>query len=440
VLQGRRILGVLMASALLALAACTGTILSGSRSDLVLKIGVDLPLSGVEGRIANPALNGIRFYVAQHPALDGFSIQVDARDDSVAGTPSQERGASNIEALIADPQVVAVIGPLDGNVARAEIPVANLASLALLSPATASPCLTKAFYLPAGLSRARTPVACKDVGLPAAADLRPTGVNNYFRLATTDDLEGPAAADYAFRSLQIVRAATISDHEAYGQALARSFAARFVKLGGSVLGQLDVDTSTGADATAFLKRMRRDGVQAVYFGGSTGNRGCVIRSQMGGIFPAGDAAPFLGGDGIAEDPACVQQAGTEASGIVATVPAVDPDFRAGAAGLIAAFKAAHPSPSDYGPYTAVAYDAAAILYAALDRAIKAAGGRLPARAAVVSQLAATQGFIGVTGTIGFDQAGDTTNRTLSIYESPGSDPQAAWTLVGEIDYSGTLPY
>ena len=88
----------------------------------------------------------------------------------------------------------------------------------------------------------------------------------------------------------------------------------------------------------------------------------------------------------------------------------------------------------------VSYDATGVLYAALDRAIKAAGGRLPARADVITQLAATQGYSGATGTIGFDAAGDTTHRALSVYEAAAADPKAAWTLVGEIDYTEKLPY
>ena len=427
--------------ALPALPGCTATILTGSQSSPVLKIGIDLPLSGDEGRVANPALNGIRFYVAQHPQLDGFSIQVDARDDTSAGTPDPARGAANVQALAGAPQVIAVIGPFDAAVARAEIPIANLASLAMVSPAISSPCLTKAVYLPATLTRTRSAVTCKDAGQPAAADLRPNTVNNFFRLAPTDDLQGPAAADYAFKSLHIVRAATVSDHEAYGQALARSFAARFVRLGGSIVGSLDTDlTASTVEATAFLRRMRADGAQALYFGGSATNRGCVLKSQMADLFPAGDQAPFLGGDGIAEDPACIAQVGSHTSAIYATVPAIDPANRAGAAAVIAAFKRAYPARSDYGAYTVIAYDAAGLLYAALHRAIMAAGGRLPPRSRVNSELAGTAGYLGVTGTIGFDPAGDTTNRVLSVYRAPGSDPLAAWILVGEIDFGGSPPY
>ena len=213
-------------------------------------------MSGAEGRAATPALNGARFYVLQHPKLDGFTVSLVASDDSVGGVPEPPLGATNMSAFAANPQVMAVIGPFDSSVARAEIPVANQASLAMVSPATSSPCLTRARYLPAVLNPTHRDITCKDAGLPAGADLRPTGVNNYFRLATTDDLQGPAAADYAYRSLHLLRVATISDHEAYGQALVAGFTTRFGNLGGSIVKRLDLDPATSVDTNAFLARAR----------------------------------------------------------------------------------------------------------------------------------------------------------------------------------------
>ncbi len=273
----------------------------------VIKIGVDLPLSGVEARAALPALNGIRYYVQQHPTVGGFTIVLSESDDSTGGLPDSNRGADNVRAFLRDPLVAAMIGPFDSNVARAEIPVTNSSLLAMVSPVTSSPCLTQDVYLPAALSLSRRAVTCKDAGLPAASDLHTSGSNNYFRLAPTDQLQGPAAADHLFKTLQLVRAAVISDHEAYGQALADSFTTRYIKLGGSVVGRLDLDSS--ADPVAFLKRMKADGARAVYYGGVTANRGCAIRSEMLDAFGTDVTIPFLGGDGIAEDPACVRDAG-----------------------------------------------------------------------------------------------------------------------------------
>lgn len=432
----------------LSAAACFGLIVTsacaaggtGGLSSGPLHIGVDLPLTGPEGRAAQPALNGVRFFVKQHPKLDGFDVSIASADDAGGGPPNPQLGAANIAAFIKDPALVAAIGPFDSSVARKEIPVANAAGLAMVSPSTSNPCLTKDTFLPAGLEPTRTAIACKDAGLPSASELRPAHVNNFFRLAPTDDLQGPAAADFAVKTLHLLRAAVVSDHEAYGQALATGFTTRFEKLGGSVVGRADIDPNTAGDATAFLKSMKAAGAQAVYFGGATAGRGCAMRAQMKGIFDDGEATPFLGSDGIAEDPACITDAAGNATGIYATVPTVDAGSLPMAASSITAFKAAFGRPADYGPYTMVAYDAAAVLYAAIDRAIRAAGGQLPVRGNVISQLSATSGFAGATGTIGFDVAGDTTNRVLSVTAPTSDDPTAPWKLAGVVDYSGALPF
>jgi branched-chain amino acid transport system substrate-binding protein len=425
---------LLLAACLLLASSC----LIGGPAAPVIKIGVDLPLSGAEAHAALPALNGIRYYVQKHPTLDGFDISLVTSDDSTGGVPDTSRGAGNIRAFVQDQQVLAVIGPFDSNVARSEIPIANQALLAMVSPVTSSPCLTQDVYLPAALSPARVAVTCKQAGLPAASDLHPSGVNNYFRLAPTDQLQGPAAADYMFKALQVLRVGVVSDHEAYGQALADAFSTRFTNLGGSVVGRLDLDQS--ADPVAFLQRMKADGVTGVYYGGVTANRGCVIRAEMPGVFGAGKPAPFVGGDGIAEDPNCVRDAGTSYAGMYATVPALDPSGITSAAPVIKGFKAAFPNRDDYGTYTVIAYDAAAAVYDAIGRAIKAWGGHTPPRGNVVSQLAATTNLPGATGLLGFDANGDTTRRVISIVESPASDPSGPWTVAATVDYTAAPPY
>ena len=405
-----------------------------------IKIGVDLPLTGADGRAGTPTLNGVRFFVSQHPTVGGYTVVIDARDDAVKGVHNPGRGAGNVRALAADPLVLGVIGPFDSGVARAEIPVANAAALAMVSPATTSRCLTKEPFLPAKLNPARTDISCADAGLPAPKDLRPSGVNNYFRLAATDDLQGPAAADHAYKTLHLIRVAVLSDHESYGQGLAASFRARFDQLGGRVVAHADLDPSANVDLASFMQLAKQDGAQAIYYGGITANGGCTIRAQMASVFGSGETAPYLGGDGIVQDPACIRDAGANAAGVFATLPALHPESIPTAKPVIAAFTAQYRSAADYGEYTVAAYDATGVLYGALERAIRSAGGKRPPRGNVISELSATTAYAGATGAFGFDAAGDTTQRVVSIFESPGPDPRAAWTWVGAVDYSVSLPY
>src|SRR5260370_40663731 len=65
-----------------------------------LHIGVDLPLTGADRRAAVPALNGIRFYVQQHPTIAGFQVSIVPLDDTVGGRPSAKQRVTNLETFI----------------------------------------------------------------------------------------------------------------------------------------------------------------------------------------------------------------------------------------------------------------------------------------------------------------------------------------------------
>jgi len=434
-----RLSAVACTTLLLALPACSADG-AGASAARTITIGVDLPLSGVEGQAGTSTLNGVRFFVHRHPYLDGFGVNVDAGDDPASPSRDTERAVQNMQAFIADPRVQAVIGPFDSNVARAQIPVANRAHLGLVSPGTSNRCLTKEPFLPSALNPARTAITCSAAHLPSPAELRPTGVNNFFRLSTTDELQGPAAADYVTKQLHLLRMSVLTDGEAYGQALADGFRARFIRLGGTVVAQADLDPAAPIDVTTFLKAARNDGAQGLYFGGTSSNHACVIRSQMSTVFGVDAAAPLLGGDGIALDPACVADAGATAAGIYATVPAADAQQIDSAGPVITAFRTLYGRPDDFGPGTVAAYDATGVVYDALDRAIKASAGNMPARDSVVAELAATRAYSGATGVFGFDPEGDTTLRLVSIFRPAGPDLDAGWQWVTSVDYSAALPY
>jgi hypothetical protein len=69
-----------------------------------------------------------------------------------------------------------------------------------------------------------------------------------------------------------------------------------------------------------------------------------------------------------------------------------------------------------------------------------AGGNIPFRDTVVSQLAATTTFSGATGTFGFDSDGDITLRLVSIFKPAGTDLRSGWKWVDTISYTAALPY
>jgi branched-chain amino acid transport system substrate-binding protein len=262
--------------------------------------------------------------------------------------------------------------------------------------------------------------------------LRPNGPNNYFRVAATDDLQGPAMADYAKDTLKIDVVAVASDNEVYGKGIADSFTKEYEKKGGKVVKRQDFDIPSTNDFKPFLTSAQQLGAKGIYFGGTDSNKGCVVRAQMKGIFPA--EVPEMGGDGL-QTTQCIKDAADNAIGLYASVAAADATQISSAKSTIDDFKKTFTKSDDFGAYTMPAYDAANILIDAIGRAINDNNGNMPTREQVRAEVAKTKNYKGVLGNTSFDQSGDTSAKIISIYEAKGSP--AAFTFVKQINYAGS---
>ena len=415
------------------LAACgTGGGGGGNEVKGTIRIGVDLPESGAETSNGIPTLNGVKFAVSQVKSVDGFTLEVKNFDDAVNGVHDPQKGAQNVQQLVDDSKVLGMIGPFNSSVARAEMPISNRAHLVQISPANTNQCLTKDIYVPQSLSGVPD-VDCKAAGFPFPKDLRPTGTNNYFRVATTDDYQGPANADYAYKTLGLKKVGVASDAEAYGKGIADTFTIRYQKDGGTIAKRQDFpNASHVSDFRSFLRSALQQGAQGIYFGGTDSNNACVVRNQMKGIFP--DSAPFFGGDGIVTDQ-CKKDAADKVVGMYGTVATVAAEKVSGSQATIDAFKKAYPNSSDYGAYTMPAYDATKILIAAIDRAIKANNNNMPSRQKVLDQMSKTD-YTGVLGHTSFDDKGDTTNKVITVYGI--KDAAKGWDVISSVDLSKGL--
>ncbi len=407
--MSRSVLTLAALGALL-LSACAEPAAPPSRGTIV--IGADLPLSGTDGALGQPVLAGIRFAIQQEGRLRGYDVALAAYDDTVQGTHDPDAGVIDLRRLIANPQVLGVIGPFNANLAVAEIPIAARNSMVLISPATTNECLTKKFAYCEGL----------------ASRLHGDLPVSFFRVSATDDLQGPAMAGYAFTTLGLKRVAVISDSTIYGRSLADGFQDRYITLGGSITMRFDYDPTTQFEFSGVLQQARRAGADGIYFGGITANGGCKLRAQMADNMPAG--AVELGGEGFALDAQCIQDAGLNAAGMYGTLVSVNAADVPAAASIVQQFRRAHPNPEDYSVFTFPGYDAARVLLAAIARAIDARGGTLPSREEVRAQVAATEGFPSTVGAVSFDAAGDSSLRYVSIYATRGVP--LAWTYVTQI--------
>jgi branched-chain amino acid transport system substrate-binding protein len=388
-LSAAAVLGALVASATpVALEAP-----ASAQNVQVIKIGIDLPVSGGDAAQGIPTQNGAMLAIddanARH-ALGAFKLQADALDDAVAGTHDPAQGAQNVKQFVSDSSVLAMFGPFNSNVAKAEIPISNDAGLAMIAASTTNPGLTK------GEDAKKLRISHPDV-------------NTFFRVCTTDDRQGAVGASFA-RKFGYKKVFIVDDNETYGKGLADVFEADFKKDGGTVLGHEHL-TKGQTDFKALLTKAESLGPDLIFFGGTTVTGGGLLRKQMGDS--ALKSVTYFGGDGIS-DATFLTTAGAMANNVYYTVAAPNPARLPSAQAFIAAYKKAYNA--DIGAYSANAYAAAMIEIAAIEKAIKANGGKIPTRAEILKNIAATKNFDTPIGKIGFDANGDTTAGILSLYK------------------------
>ncbi|GAC1659580.1 MAG: branched-chain amino acid ABC transporter substrate-binding protein [Candidatus Elarobacter sp.] len=358
----------------------------------VVKIGVDLPVSGADATNGIPTRNGVMLAVDQansKPMPGGLKFEVSSLDDAVQGVHDPAQGAQNVKTFIADSAVLGMVGPFNSNVAKAEIPLTNDAGLVQISPSNTNTGLTKG---------------------DDAKKLRTShpDVNTYFRVCTTDDRQGAAGATFA-RKLNLKKAFIIDDNETYGKGLADVFEIEFKKQGGSVLGHEHI-TKGQQDFKALLTKVHSTSPDMIFFGGTTASGAGLVRKQMADVGMRD--IKYVGGDGISDEE-FLKETGDMANNSYYTVAAPETSKLASAKAFVAAYKKRFGS--NPGPYSANAYAGAQVIIAAVLKGVKDDGGKIPTRLEVRQNVAATQNLDTPIGKIGFDKNGDTTAPILSFY-------------------------
>src|SRR6266567_3512505 len=386
---------------------------AAANGSTTIKFATDLPVSGGDATIGKSTEDGARLAVDEANAnhvIQGYTLVFDPQDDvGVGGVHDPTKGANNVTSLIGDALVAGVVGPFNSNVALAEMPIANNAPIALISPSNTNSCLTK---------------EGADVGCAGANDkvpgLRPTGNVTYFRLAATDDHQGPAMADYLYTTHHLKTAFVIDDTETYGAGIAKYFVQEWTKLGGTVIDGQSHSVKSTTDYTNLLTAAAAKHPDALYFGGNYSTGGQVIQKQMMQI-PALQKTVYAGGDGMTGSAGFYKQITDNGGVFYVTIAAPDATKIPAASKFVTDYMAKY---SALGPYSAASFDAMNILIQAIKKALATtpaakdasdtAGGNA-FRAAVIAALKTTD-YNGVTGHTTFDMNGDTTNKVFTIYQ------------------------
>ena len=368
----------LIAVLMIGLAGCS------LQKNRTIKIVTSFPMRGVA--LGQSVVNAVQLAVEERGGrVAGFTIELVILDDGTeTGQWDPALEAANARQSVADPQVMAYIGPLNSGAAKVSIPITNRGGLVQISPTNTWPGLTKVGFAP---------------GEPGI--FYPTGRRTYFRTCPTDEFQAPAAARWAqalgFRSVYI-----LDDGEAYGKGLADLFEETAYDLGLEVLGHVTID-KTANDYRDVLQQVAAAHPDLVYFGGYTPNGAPTLVRQMREMQMT---AGFMGPDAIV-DSAFIAEAGEAAEGVYATLVGVPPS--GWTEGAVADFAARYRARFGTEPeaFSHFAYDAAGVVLTAIEKA------GTNDRRAILNAMASLGEMEGVAGRFSFDVNGDTTIATIS---------------------------
>ena len=369
-----------------------------------MKIVSDLPLQGANRAQTTTMNNAIELALEERDGeLAGIPVEIVEQDNATAqaGSWDPAKCADNAQAAAQDEAVVGFIGPFNSGCAATQIPTLNEAGLGMISPANTYIGLTK----PGG-----------EPGEPD--EYYPTGQRNYARVIVADDKQGQAGVallvEEGVESVYI-----LDDKETYGKGLADQFQQAAEEQGIEIIGRDGIDGSA-SNYRSLMNRIASEEPDAIYFGGIIENNAAqLIKDKVGANMP-NDEVLFVGPDGIFVDE-LLSQAGDSANGIYVTFGGL-PEEELSAEGqeFIEAYESNYDD--DIQPYTAYAYEAANVMFDAVEAAAEEAGG-VPERQAVVEQIFATEDYEGVLGTWSFDEDGDTSLTELSVQTVDGGEFQ-----------------
>jgi branched-chain amino acid transport system substrate-binding protein len=357
--------------------AC-GVALTGQAQTNVIRIGIALPLSGDLAGSAASIKAGTELAVAEAKASFaklGFSLDTLALDDKA----DRDTGKSVAAKLVADKNLLAVVGHYNSGVTIAASDVYEAAGLAFVAAAATNPKLT-------------------DRGLKSAN-----------RVCGRDDVQGPAGADYAFTALNLRRVFIVFEKNDYGQGIAEAFRDRYRSLGGTIGGYIGVEVDKDSRIAGTTSEKLAGQIQLfqptlVYFAGLHPVGAPLLKA----LRTIGSKAAFMGPDGL-DTPDFIKDAGADAAGVYYTTVGGNLENYPGSKSFAAAYQKRYTKSADY--LSIFGYESAQAVLRGLESAIKQNKNKRPSRSQV-GQAIRGLSYDGITGKVEFDNKGD---RLLANY-------------------------
>ena len=396
--MGRRLVWVAAVVGLLAVAGVGVFVLSsGKPQDCADALGcVAIPAGGalrlgviqaLTGKVASLGLDQLR----------GLELALEDRSGKLLGHPVElviedtgcrpEGGANAALRIVSDPSVVALFGTTCSGDAAAAAQVMTEAGLSMISGNNSAPFLTA-------------------IGGKRAPKWQP----GYFRTASNEEHSGPAAARFAYEVLGVRGAAMMHDGDIYTRGLAEGFRTEFERLGGRTVLFATVDKGD-ADMHPVLEAVAASKAELLFFP--------LFQPEGNSVLLAARSMPELAGVTLMSDGSLIENTFITAVGqaskgmyfVGPTPPQPGPVLDA----LRGRYREKYRTEPATDYYTS-AYDAAGILFAALERAAaQGQNGQLViGRQALRDALAATAQYPGVGGQLRCDSFGDCATPRFNV--------------------------
>jgi len=382
-------------------------------ADQVIKVGMDLSLTGADSEGAQRVKNGIMMAidgVNEGNGIPGYRIEPLVLDDgtATAGQYDPAQAATNARKMVSDKDVVAAIGPEMSGAGKAMAPILSAGNLATITPSSTNPDITDPKF---------------------AEQFRPAGKPIYFRTVTTDAYQGPNMANFYADVLKVKSVFILDDSGAYGVGMADAFEKQAGKKGIKVIGRDRLDPKS-ADYSAILTKIKSLGPDAIYYGG-VGQAGTKLAKQSYDIIPSMIKG---GGDGVYGPTMLTSVGFPAANGWYATIASPHMIGDTKAQQFVDAYFAKFGKAAD--DYTITAYDATLVVIDAIRRV--AATGKQVTRDAVRDAIQ-TAKVPTIQGVVTFDANGDLADRTVSVFQIKQDTAARPDDVSRQYHYIGVAP-
>ena len=381
----------------------------GSLGVVTVEPGDAIQIRSLEAITGDVAFFGLPIDRATQIAVDdygqihGFDVDTGTSLDDLC---SNYGGQAAAQIIVADEDVVGVIGTSCSGAAVAAAPLITDAGMVLISGGNTSPALTSDLAGTAG----------------------PNYSVGYYRTAHNDLYQGAAMAKFVFGELGISEAAAIHDGDPYTQGLAQAFADAFEAEGGTVTGFSAVNKDD-TDMVPVLTEIAAGSPGALFFP-IFQPAGDFVADQAPGVSGLEETV-LLAADGLLNTNylSLPQTRGMYFSG---------PDQRFGenvnestgktAVDFLATYEAAYGE-APAAPFWAHGYDATVLLLDAIKAASWVEDGNLMIdRQGIRDYLNSVQGFQGLIGTINCDDFGDCGAARITVVQNIGGEENAETSL------------